>query len=273
MTDNDTSTNEPSEIVISLYQNRFKQMRLGQECYKKGDAAKAIEYYSNYLHILAQYFGTEEKNLRPEMFDRKKDIGEILLISNIYWNLAKTYDKNLKFQHQSTRCLEQFLRFTKGYKHQYANTRLLKNYINSGRPRNQKEFKRIYETIKTQATPCFVSTYCFGHDAPVTNQLRLLKKDISGNFLGDVFIKTYYQLAPGIVNYFERHVILKKTALPLIKKILFLIAKAHQTSTRKNNYSYPYQLEGKTTAANLDVGAGMPRATGTPKVRAVNRKK
>ena len=233
MTDNSTREHEPSEVITNLYQNRLHQLRLGQEFYKKGDTAKAVQHYSNYLHILSQYFGTEENKLHPGLFDRKKNIGEILLISNVYWNLAKTYDKNIKFQHQAIRCLEQFLKFTKGFKHQYANTRILKNYINGGRPRNKKEFKRIYESIKVQSTSCFISTYCFGHDAPTTNQLRLLKKDISGNFLGDMTIKTYYQCAPSIIDCFECNSTLKKLTLPAIKKILLLIAKIHQNLNHK----------------------------------------
>ena len=219
---------QKSEILIGLYQNRFKQLRLGQECYKKGDQAKSIEHYSNYLSILAQYFGTQENNLNPKFFDQKKDIGELLLISNVYWNLAKTYDKIPKFKYQLKRCLEQFLEFTHGYKHQHANARMLKNYINSGRPRNKKEFRRIYEKIKHHSSACFIATHCFGCDSPVTEQLRILRRDISGSFPGDSFIGFYYKYAPSLINFFDHHEKVQKTALPPIKIFLIIVAWFHQ---------------------------------------------
>ena len=233
MAEKGTQQNKTSEIIINLYQNRFKQLSLGQECYKRGDISKSIEHYSNYLHILAQYFDTRESDLQPSLFDLKKDVGEILLISNVYWNLAKIYDKNPNSQNQSIHFLEQFLKFTKGQKHQHANTRILKNYINSGKPKNSKEFKRIYETIKTKSSPCFISTYCFGHDAFITNQLRLLKNDISGNLLGNTAVKLYYRYAPSAINLLENHLVLKSILLPIIKKILFIIAQTHRKLSLK----------------------------------------
>ena len=228
MASDSMTKDKKSEVIISLYQNRFKQLRLGQESYKKGNLSKSVEHYSNYLSILAQFFDISKSNLKPELFDQKKDIGELLLISNVYWNLAKIYDKNKKFQHHSIDCLNQFLRFTRGYKHQYANARILKNYINRGRPKNTKEFNRIYEKMKINSSPCFVSTYCFGYNAPVTKQLRLFKKDISGSSIGDTSIKYYYKYAPILVHFFECHSKIKKIALPPIKNILFLIAWLHR---------------------------------------------
>ena len=228
--------NKKSELIVSLYQNRFKQLRLGQEYYKKGELSKSIEYYCNYLSILAQFFNTEESKLKPELFDQKKDIGELLLVSNVYWNLAKIYDKNPKFQYNSVIYLNQFMKFSIGYKYQYANARMLKNYINKSQPNNTKEFKNIYEKMKIKSASCFISTYCFGYHASITNQLRLLKEDISGNPFGDASIKFYYKYAPKLIIFFERYTHIKKIVLPPIKKILFLIAWFHQTlKTRKND--------------------------------------
>ena len=228
MPHDDIAKDKKSEIVIGLYQGRFKQLRLGHEFYKKGNLAKATEHYSNYLSILAQFFNTEESNLNPQLFEKKKDIGELLLISNVYWSLAKTYDKSPKFQHHSARCLKQFLKFTLGYKHQYANARILKNYINSGKPKNKKEFRQIYEKLRINSPPCFIASYCFGRDALVTRQLHSFREDISGTFLGDAGTRLYYKYAPTLVDFFDRHTKIKKIALPPIKATLVLIAHLHQ---------------------------------------------
>ena len=220
----DMAEEKQSEVIVKLYQNRFKQLRLGHECYKKGNLAKSVEYYSNYLSILAQFFNTKENDLNPHLFDRKKDAGELLLISNVYWSLAKVYDKKPKFHHHATKCLNQFLKFTQGYNHQYANARMLKNYIAKGKAKNAKEFKLVYEKIKINSRTCLVSTYCFGYDSPVTQQLRLLREDLSETCTGRAGIKFYYKHAPSLVAFLDRHKCAKKIALPLIKKILFLIA-------------------------------------------------
>ena len=226
-----------SEIITNLYQNRFKQLRLGQECYKKGDLKKSIEYYSNYLSILAQFFDTEENKLEPRLFEQKKDAGELLLISNVYWVLAKNYDKNPKYKNHSIKCLNQFLKFTRGYKHQYANARMLRNYISRGKPRNTKEFKLIYEKIKINSPPCFIATYCFGCDAPTTQQLRLLREDILKSLGGSICVKLYYKNAPVLINFFESHAKLERMVLPFIKKALFLIARLHRAfKSNRNDY-------------------------------------
>ena len=231
MSNGDTRRNKKSEVITNLYQNRFKQLRLGQECSQKGNFAKAVEYYSNYLSILAQFHGITESQLTPEFFDQKKDAGELLLISNVYWSLAKTYDNNKQFQHHSQRCLNQFLKFTRGYKHQYANARMLKSYIHSGKPKNAKEFKRVYEKLKIHSPRCFIATHCFGYDDPVTQQLLLLREDISGNVFGDTLIKRYYQYAPSLIHFLEKHSKIKKIALPPLKYLLYLIAQFHQKIT------------------------------------------
>ena len=237
MVHDDMKNNNKSEVIVNLYKNRFKQLRLGQECYKKGNLSKSVEYYCNYLSILAQFFDTEENKLKPELFDKKKDIGELLLISNIYWNLAKIYDKNPKFQHNSIIYLNQFFKFSMGYKYQYANARMLENYIKKSNPNNIKEFKRIYEKMRIKSAPCFISTYCFGYHASITEQLRLLKEDVSGNPLGDASIKFYYKIAPKLITFFEHHAYIKKIILPPVKTILFLIAWFHRVLKANKNDS------------------------------------
>lgn len=212
-------------FVVRLYQDRFKQLRKGQEYSQKGDIPKLVECYSKYLNILAQFFNVKETQLTPELFDSKKDLSELLLISNVYWSLAKTYDRNSNLHDDSRQCLEQFAKFSSGFKYQYANARMIKNYIKRGKALNSKNFKTAYEKIRMDSPTCFVSTYCFGTNHPVTIQLRPLKRILIKNY-GGFLVDGYYRFSPLLVDFLESNYRIKKILLPVVKGTLFSLAKA-----------------------------------------------
>ena len=77
---------------------------------------QAVDSYNKYLGILALYFDTTEDKLSPSFFDAEKDMTELLLISHAYWDLAKAYDRSPNLHRDCLRCLEQFTRFSIGFK-------------------------------------------------------------------------------------------------------------------------------------------------------------
>ena len=214
--------------ILKLHQNRFKELRRGQEHLQDGELSEAAECYSRYLSTLAKFFEVEKEELKPELFDPEKDLRELLLISNVYWDLAKIYDKNSRLEHQMIKCLEQFIRFTSGYKYQYANARMIKNYLKRGKARHAQSFKSAYEKIKLESGSCFISTYCFGTSHPITLQLRLLKRDALKSSFGNFGVDLYYRFSPGIVDFFERSPRTQMIYLPFVKIILIIVAKIHQ---------------------------------------------
>lgn len=192
------------EHNIRIFQERLKYLKRGQEYNKADDIPKAVECYSQYLNCLATYFEVDEKKLSPTLFDPEKDVAEMLLISHVYWDLSKAYDRSPNLRIESVRCLDQFVKFTIGFKYQYVNARMLKNFIRKRLAHNPKAFKQAYERIQVESKKCYVATYAFGEDHYVTNDLRLFRNRMINRRLGSEFIDLYYQYSPKYIKFCQK---------------------------------------------------------------------
>ena len=100
------------EQVAELYRTRLTHLKKAQLYIRDEHMAKAVDSYTKYLDILAIFFDTTEDKLSPTLFDAKKDVTELLLISHAYWDLAKAFDRSPNSQRECFRCLEQFIKFS-----------------------------------------------------------------------------------------------------------------------------------------------------------------
>lgn len=180
------------EAVPKSYRERLKTLRKGQEYYSQDDLPKAVDCYTQYLHAIAKYHKVDEAKLSPKFFDKEKDLAELLLISHVYWDLAKAYDRSPKLNSESIRCLDQFVKFTSGFKYQYVNARMLRNYIRKRMAHNLKAFKQAYDRIQVESKGCFVATDLYGYYHPYTIELRKFKNSIYRYRIGRSFVIFYY---------------------------------------------------------------------------------
>lgn len=188
------------------YRERLKYLRKGQESFQNKEVSKAVQYYASYLKALADYFGVPENHLDPKFFDLQKDKAELLLISQVYWDLAKSYDRSPGLQNEAIRCLNQFVKFTIGFKHQHINAQMLKKYVRHGSAVNQQAFKNALSKIQVDSKNCYVATFAFGDNHHITNELRSFKTNTLANSrLGLVFIDHYYAISPKLVSFLEEH--------------------------------------------------------------------
>lgn len=199
-----------SELAVRSYKERLKVLRKGQEFSQADDIPRSVECYSQYLNALAGYFKVEEPKLDPKLFDQETEITEMLLISHVYWDLAKAYDRSPNLSLESIRCLDQFVKFSSGYKYQYVNARMLKNFIKKKLAHNPKAFKQTYERIQVESKGCYVSSHCFGKHSWQTNSLRRLKATLMTFTTGENFVDWYYLKYPNLIDFFEKHKILKR---------------------------------------------------------------
>lgn len=214
------------ESVLKAYKDRLKALKQAREYAAKGDIPKAVERYSTYLNNLANYFRTTEDKLSPTFFDTEKEISELLLISHSYWDLAKAYDRSPNLQKESIRCLEQFVKFSTGYKYQHINAQMMKKFIKRKQAHNLKAFQNAYQRIQVDSKGCFIATYSFGDQHEVTNQLRNFKRKIVNTPIGFKFVELYYLISPRIVNTFESSPKFGKLInITLIRPLLKVIAK------------------------------------------------
>ena len=221
-----TEEKQRPEAVLNAYKDRLKSLKQARQYYAQGDIPKAVERYSTYLNVLSSYFGVTEDKLTPNFFDTEKEISELLLISQAYWDLSKAYDRSPNLHKESLRCLEQFVKFTNGFKYQHINAQMLRKFIKRKQAHNLKAFQNAYTKIQVESKGCFIASYSFGTNHEVTNQLRVFKKRILPYRAGLKFVETYYNYSPSIVNLFESSGKLGRVVNRLIlKPALFLFAK------------------------------------------------
>lgn len=198
------------EQIIELYRTRLTHLKRAQALVKDDRMALAVESYTKYLGILALYFDTTEDKLSPTMFDPEKDVTELLLISHAYWDLAKAFDRSPNLQRDCFRCLDQFVKFSIGFKYQHVNAQIIRKFNNKKQAHNPKAFETAYHRIQVSSKKCYVATMCFGFDDSRTEVLRHFKLRIAPYGLGKDFIDFYYRFSPRLVECLEQRPALRK---------------------------------------------------------------
>lgn len=225
------------EQVVELYRTRLTHLKRAQVFVKEDRMAQAVDSYNKYLGILALYFDTTEDRLSPSLFDAEKDMTELLLISHAYWDLAKAYDRSPNLQRDCLRCLEQFMKFSIGFKYQHVNAQIIRKFNNKKQAHNPKAFESAYHKIQISAKRCYVATMCFGFEDQKTETLRHFKLKIAQYNLGLDFIDFYYAYSPRLVEYFEtrpkqKNIFNTFVARPLLSTFIFFIrSHVHNTKT------------------------------------------
>jgi hypothetical protein len=87
---------EERERILRLqqkYSSRINLVRFAKDCMNRGDHGNAIRKYLDYLNIMAEVSNVKDVySLKVSHFDKKKDVTEMLMVSNIYFELARLYD-------------------------------------------------------------------------------------------------------------------------------------------------------------------------------------
>lgn len=187
-----------------LFRQRLELARTGVKNFqerKLGDAAKA--FYS-YLRILEDYKGVAENGLTPNLFDRARELPELLLISGVYWDLAKMYDQTEGKKREFLIYLEKYLIFSKGMPYQIVAAETLRKYIYKGRPRNRADFQRTYTALT--GSKCFIATslidVCDERTLFVLRDFR--DQRLMRVWWGRVFVRAYYIGAPAVAWLLDR---------------------------------------------------------------------
>ncbi|NOT79234.1 MAG: hypothetical protein HOP07_09580 [Bacteriovoracaceae bacterium] len=218
------------EQVVELYRTRLTHLKRAQLFVKEDRMALAVDSYNKYLGILALYFDITEDRLTPTLFDAEKDMTELLLISHAYWDLAKAYDRSPNLVRDCLRCLDQFVKFSIGFKYQHVNAQIIRKFNNKKQAHNPKAFDAAYQKIQVSSKKCYIATMCFGEDHPNTQTLRHFKRSIAYSESGRDFIDFYYQYSPMLVNFLNRNILFKEIfntliTIPALKVFVYLLRK------------------------------------------------
>lgn len=217
------------QALNTKYQQRITLVRLGKAAYAKNDFANAIKNYQNYLNIISEVKNVAEPQLRPEHFDKKKESSEMMLISQIHWDLAKVFDFSPKMHNEFKKSISKFVAFSKGMPYQVVNAEILRKYIERGRIKNKADFKNAYKQIYVVSKRCFIAEFSFGED-PRVEILRNFRDEILlDSTLGQKFVINYYTFSPKLINRLSKNSFVKQSIITLVFRPLLwpciLIAK------------------------------------------------
>lgn len=203
------------------YDTRITNVRQGKEAFVKGDFVTAIRRYTEYLETVAEVHRIPNiYEIRPAHFDKNKDITEMLMISHLYFELAKVYDATGKFEDDVKKSLEQFVLFTANQPYQVVNSEMCRKHLKKFRFRQHQVFFDAYQQIFVKSRKCYIATHCFGEEHPTTQNLREFKTWLQAQPGGIKCINLYYRISTFWLTIIARHPALDRFSTPFVRRIL-----------------------------------------------------
>ena len=200
------------ENYIARFNKRMELAKLGVESQKNRNFRQALQCYLSYVDILKRSKGGGE--LVPSAFDVKNDSAELLMLTGIYWDLAKIYDRvKGKDKTKTKYYLDKFVLFSKGTSYQRLSREMLRKFLTYESPRNRPLFKEAY--VSLGGGKCFIATAVEEHftDDTVTVLRRFRDEVLSRSDAGRLFIRLYYRLSPRVA------ILLIRCGSPVQKKV------------------------------------------------------
>lgn len=213
-------------ILKHKYDNRITITRFGKEFLDAGDYGNALAKFTEYMQIMAEYKKAKDLyHLKPSHFDPKKDITEMLMISHLFFEMARIYDAVPKFAEDAKKCLDQFVAFTVNQPYQVVNSEKIRKHLKKSIFKNPEAFRNAYQQIYVQSKKCYIVTFCFGDNHPVTNEYRKFKDKLLESRIGCELVRLYYKKSSVIVPRWENSPVMHFIGTCLIKPVLALFSK------------------------------------------------
>jgi hypothetical protein len=195
------------ELRRKLLGQRVEIARMGIAAYKNRQMGEAVKHYFTYIRILEQVKKAPEGQLHPSSFDKETEMSELLMVSGIYWDLAKLFDKTKtpdKYK-EFAKYLEKYILFSKGLPYQALCAEAIRKYLKLNKALHKDAFKNAYKLLGGK-TKCFVATSLMDVTAPSTHfELRRFRDDVlKTNPRGRSFVAWYYRNGPKIARKMDQ---------------------------------------------------------------------
>lgn len=188
---------EARENYVAKFNQRMDLVKSGVAALKSKDFKTALSHYYAYLELLQKFKGGGE--LTPQLFDPKSDAAEMLMVTGVYWDLAKIFDKMGDRDKPKLRYyIDKFVLFSKNTSYQKLSQEMLRKFLQNDSPNNRAVFKEAY--TKLGGGKCFVATAVEEHCENETMVIlrRFRDEILLRNFAGRIFVKFYYFVGPWI---------------------------------------------------------------------------
>jgi hypothetical protein len=189
------------ERLMKLFQRRMELARDGALAYREGKLKEAVQNYYTYIDILERTKSVGRDKLEPTHFDMKQDVAELLLLSGVFWDLAKIHDRSAKSDMTRLRFyLDRFVLFSKNMPFHHVSSELVRKYLVNGTPRHRKEFKDSH--IRLGGGKCFIATALEDECEPGTlDRLRVFRDlRLQTNPWGRGAVRMYYTVSPTVAR-------------------------------------------------------------------------
>ena len=181
-----------------MFRQRVEIARTGIRQFDQKNIQEAVNLFYTYIRILEEWKGVQEGGLMPSHFNMQLDIHELLLLSGIYWDLAKLYDrtKSKERYNEFAHYLDKFIVFSKGMPYQALCAESLRKYISNDKPIHKDDFKRAY--VRLTGSKCFIATALMEHLTPEGFERLASLRDnrLAMHWVGRWLIAVYYRFSP-----------------------------------------------------------------------------
>ena len=183
------------ESYVAKFNKRMDLAKQGVMAVKKRDLRSALQYFHSYIEVLQQAKGVQD--LLPKSFDPKSDSAEMLMLTGVYWDLAKIYDKT-KDKNKLKFFVDKFVIFSKGTSYQKLSLEMVRKFLTNENPTNRAVFKEAY--VRLGGGKCFIATsveeYC--DPLEITTLKKFRDQILAKSLIGRVFTSAYYRVGPVI---------------------------------------------------------------------------
>lgn len=181
-----------------MVKRRMLLAREGTLLYQAGKFQDAMDRFARYFGIVEDWKGVTSGTLHPSHFDGKKDSAELLLITGIYWDIARLYDRSKRKESevQLKKYLDCFVLFSKGMPYQHLCSEMLRKYLTQDKPVHRGPFKEAYAALG--GGKCFIASSVNEWADPATlGRLRGFRDEsLLPNRAGRTFVRAYYWFGP-----------------------------------------------------------------------------
>ncbi len=147
---------------------RLEIARQGISALSRDEPGEATKYFLVYLKALERAKKVESGRLTPSVFDAKTEMAEMVLLTGVYWDLARIYDRTrgkenvqkLQFY------LNQYVYFAKDATYKALCAETLRKFLVAEKALHRGEFKAAYKRLG--GTTCFIASSLMDLSGPET---------------------------------------------------------------------------------------------------------
>jgi len=185
---------------------RLDVAKLGIQALTRESFGEATKSFVLYLGMLERAKKVKPGRLHPSQFDPKKEMVELVLVTGIYWDLARTFDRmrGKEQVREMQAYLNQFVVFSKDSTYKALCAETMRKYLAAERALHRGDFKAAYKRLG--GTSCFIASALLDvSDLETLPRLRAFRDErLAPNPAGRALILAYERFSPSIAAWLER---------------------------------------------------------------------